>query len=158
MTIDSLEKVPAPQADMVSCGALAYTQAKKLLQNKNDALRHWSLCLEIPTKNGRENMFFVPPPHILKISQSTQYIIAIQEALKKIEAILEQSIIIYYIDLSDEHKGSRRVLTVNHFQGFHKKWLEQLVRIANRRNTMTVGSQNKSLDYKRWQIKNHWHE
>lgn len=158
LNIDSLEKVPAPQADMVSCGALAYTQAKKLLQNKNDALRHWSLCLEIPTNNGKENMFFVPPPHILKISQSTQYIIAIQGALQKIAVLLEQSMVIHYVDLSDKNQGIRKILTVGYFQEFHKKWLEQLAKIANSRNMMIIGAQNKSLDYKRWQIKNHWHE
>jgi hypothetical protein len=67
-------------------------------------------------------------------------------------------VVIHYVDLSDKNKGIRKILTVGHFQEFHKKWLEQLAKIANRRNTMTVGSQNKSLDYKRWQIKNHWHD
>jgi hypothetical protein len=149
----------APQADLLSCGALAYNYAKKILQNKSVALLEFSLCLDIQDGNFNKR-FFLPPPQALKNSQSNSYINAIKCSMDKIEDLLLKNTVIYYLklDQSNLHKPEKLQLFYTEFHIFKEKWLLQLEKVEEKRQNMMFKSsdsnklQNVNLAYNRWKI------
>jgi len=162
MLIEGHLQAKAPQADTESCGALAYMYAKKILQKQSVALLEFSLCLDIEDGDTHKR-FFLPPPHVLKNSQSSTYIEAIKHSMDEIERLLLNKKVIYYLklDRSNLQQPEKLQLSYENFISYKAKWLKQLEIVEEKRQKMLFKSpdynklQNVNLAYNRWKIVEH---
>ncbi len=128
-----------PQGDNYSCSTLSLIYAKELLKNDGMQLKEFSLKLRFYDNNDNEAVgFFVPPPSVLRYSQSSKY----NEDIKNLfnEQKSDNQIMTLY-SLVDKatvvhEDGTETILTLQYLSEFKQKWMVEYDKMKGKRVMM----------------------
>jgi hypothetical protein len=179
ISIDFLNKLileNSPQRAVIGCGTLSVIYLKQLLKNNAKHLHDYSLCMNIYSDLlgygdpfGR-HAIFIPPPRVLRYSQSAAYNRVIfrlisderlgfsvgltngDASLKHIEITLSKLLkdsFVSAVMAGDDATAAENKVWIEKLPAFRKKWLEQYEREEIKRSAFTTeGNINLYLTYK----------
>lgn len=146
--------LPHPQADPTSCGSLCLSLLYKLLKNNAAEFNTLTLKFSFDDCHGKKKHFFLPPPSLLKYSQSYKYIdflIRIMDATNKTvysESLNQESTTIWTLQgllnqsieqakkKNDPDMFYHNIVTLYHLNKLRPYWLEVAKQAIEERKKM----------------------
>jgi|GEM_PF-787724 len=167
--------LPHPQADSTSCGSLCLSLLYKLLKNNAAEFNTLTLTFSFYDCRGKKKHFFLPPPSLLKYSQSYRYIdflIKIMDATDKIaysESLNQESKTIWTLQgllnyslgqakkMGDTDMFYHNSVILNELSMLRPHWLEVTKQAIEERKKMddpNTGNKNLYLMYQTKKLEN----